>query len=97
MLLSNIIKNAIKYTGKGGKVELKLKKNKLTITDNGIGIAPKDLDNIFERFFQGENARSFEGYGIGLSLAKKIADANSWKLSVSSELGIGTTFTICFS
>ncbi|NDK09323.1 HAMP domain-containing histidine kinase [Candidatus Gracilibacteria bacterium] len=96
VLLSNIIKNAIRYTPEFGKIELKLKKNVLSISDNGPGISQKDQSKIFERFYQGAGSRNGEGYGIGLSLVKKIAELNGWKITIKSEEGKGTTFFITF-
>lgn len=96
VLLSNIIKNAIKYNIQGGKVIISRSKNILTIADTGIGISREEQEKIFERFYQVKKIRSEEGFGIGLSLVKKIADANAWKISVQSERGKGTSFTIVF-
>ena len=94
--MSNIIKNAIKYNIQGGKVIISRSKNILTIADTGIGISREEQEKIFERFYQVKKIRSEEGFGIGLSLVKKIADANAWKISVQSERGKGTSFTIVF-
>lgn len=96
MLLWNIIKNAIKYNKKGGKIYISLTKNILSIEDTGIGIAEKYREKIFERFFQVTQVRSEEWFWIGLSLVKKIADANTWKIEVESTQGEGTLFKIFF-
>ncbi len=96
VLLSNIIKNAIRYTPVWGKIELKIKKNTLSIADNGLWISQSDKEKIFERFYQASSSRNGEGYWIGLSLVKKIADSNNWKLRVESELGKWTTFFVTF-
>ena len=57
----------------------------LHICDRGIAIPPEEQEKIFDRFYQSEQVRSKEGLGIGLSLVKKIADANNWKIEVKSE------------
>ena len=75
---------------------LKLEKNILSITDTGKGIPKEEQEKIWERFFQGSVARSGEGFGIGLSLVKKIADNHGWQLRVKSEEGKGTTFQVVF-
>jgi len=62
ILLSNLFQNAIKYNTKGGKVTLKLEKNILSITDTGKGIKKEEQEKIWERFFQGQDARSGEGF-----------------------------------
>lgn len=62
VLLSNIIKNALKYTPAGGKVHISLSKNVLTIQDSGIGMTQEEQEKIFERFYQGQNVRSKEGF-----------------------------------
>ena len=96
ILLSNIIKNAIKYNKRWGIVEIFFDKNVLVIRDTGKGISLEDQAKIFERFYQWSEARSEEGFWIGLALVKKIADANNWKIQVKSEIGKGTDFRISF-
>lgn len=96
LLLSNLIKNAIKYTPKWGKVEVSYKKSTLSISDTGVWIPEEEKDKIFERFYQGSQARTAEWYGIGLSLVKKIADGNAWRIEVDTAVDTGTTFRIIF-
>ena len=93
--------NAVKYTPAGGKISVASKivgkKISLAISDSGIGIAPQNLSKIFDRFFRidSENLVSeANGSGLGLSIAKWIADSHGIKISVASELGHGTTFTL---
>lgn len=95
-LVSILIDNAIKY-GEGKEVSVSLSNKTLKITDHGIGIHEKDLPHIFDRFFRGDKARSHDGYGLGLSIAKQIADNHKVRIKVKSKLGFGTTFKVIFS
>jgi two-component system, OmpR family, sensor histidine kinase ArlS len=94
----NIIENAIKYTQKGFvSISLLKIENKINIeiTDSGVGISKDKIDKIFERFFRIENpAYESQGYGIGLSISKKIIELHNGKIKVVSKLEKGTTFLI---
>lgn len=96
MLLANILSNAIKYTPENGEVDISLTKNILSIKDTWQGMSQQEQEKMFTRFYQGSAARSWEGFGIGLSLVKKIADTNGWKLKVKSEVWKGTSFEVVF-
>ena len=99
-LLTNLVDNAIKYTGEGGKVTVHLKSvgqmASIEVEDSGIGISPEDTARIFERFYRVDRARSRDvgGTGLGLAIVKHIAQAHSGTVSVNSQLGKGTTFTV---
>jgi signal transduction histidine kinase len=102
-ILTNLVTNAIKFTPSGGEVTIgsDLVHNGsvvLWVRDTGIGIAPENVEKIFEPFTQIEGAlnRSFEGVGLGLSIAMHLARAHGGDLTVESELGKGTTvrFTV---
>ena len=99
-IIINIVSNAIKYTGEGGKIRLLLKdagdKVEITVADNGIGIPKEDLPRLFERFYRVEKARSSDkgGTGLGLAIAKEFALAHGGDIRVASEFGKGTVFTI---
>ena len=100
-MLRVFLDNAVKYTPEGGRISVAPKivgeKISLTISDSGIGIAPENLNKIFDRFFRidSENLVSAaNGSGLGLSIAKWIADSHGIKISVDSTLGKGTTFTL---
>ena len=93
--------NAVKYTPEGGSIKVSSaidgKKIFLSISDTGIGIAPENLDKIFERFIRIDSedlVSEVKGSGLGLSIAKWIAESHDIKISVASELGEGTTFTL---
>ncbi|MCD4670263.1 MAG: HAMP domain-containing histidine kinase [Actinomycetia bacterium] len=96
-----LLDNAIKYTPSGGKITITAKSNNgramLEIKDSGIGIEGKDLPHIFNRFYRADRSRSktgASGFGLGLSLAKKIAEDHKGMISASSEPGAGTVFTV---
>lgn len=102
LILENIIGNAIKYTGDNSKVQIALipsgSKTICTVQDEGIGIKKEDLDKLFNNFFRSEalNHKNIPGNGLGLSIAKKAADAIGAGIAVESGLNQGTTFTISF-
>ena len=102
LILDNIIGNAIKYSKAGSTVSITntLLDTKLVckVRDEGIGIKKEDLDKLFNHFFRSDalNHKNIPGNGLGLSIAKKAADAIHAEIHAESELGVGTTFTIHF-
>ncbi|NLJ58950.1 MAG: HAMP domain-containing histidine kinase, partial [Tissierellia bacterium] len=94
----NLIINAIYYTKPGGKVFVELKSTNnmayITITDTGVGIAPKDIDKIFNRYYKVSGIEKHQSTGLGLSIAQEIIKQHHGNISVSSRLGKGTTFTV---
>ncbi len=97
--LSNILKNAIKFSeNKEVVCELFCTASgvSISIKDNGIGIEPKDLQNIFQPFYRAANSFKHPGTGIGLSLAEKIIRLHNGKIEVTSALNKGTVFTVTF-
>ena len=97
--VSNIVKNCLEHTNDGGKIIIASDStnlyNKLTISDNGCGIAKEDLPHIFERFYHGKNS-SKDSVGIGLALAKTVFEKENASVSVESEQGRGSVFEIRF-
>ena len=101
-LFLNLITNAIKYTPRGGEVELQLAAEEeevsFSVRDTGIGIAAIDLPNIFDRFYRADRVRSRQsergGFGLGLSISQWIAQAHGGALTVQSRLHRGSTFTV---
>ncbi len=96
-VLNNLLSNAIKYNKPDGKVTVELGKGKLTVEDTGIGIAKEDISHIFDRFYQVDDSRSRGGFGLGLSLVRKIVDVHGWDLTVKSTEGKGSRFSISFA
>jgi signal transduction histidine kinase len=98
--LTNLVSNAIQYNQEGGSVVVSAAADNrlatLTIADTGIGIAPDDLDRIFEPFFRADPARSRDagGAGLGLSVAARIVEQHGGRIDCSSRPGAGTTMTI---
>jgi signal transduction histidine kinase len=93
----NILDNAVKYTKRGGKISLAVWKAggsaKIAVTDTGVGIPEDEKEYIFDRFYQAHKSRaSKEGFGLGLSIAKTIAEAHKGTITVESEPGKGSTF-----
>ena len=98
-ILGTLIDNAIKYSPLGGTVVIRLDGQTLSVVDQGIGIAKQDQAKIFDRFYRSDEARTRgygSGYGLGLAIAKAVADKNGYQLSVKSEAGQGSTFSLHF-
>lgn len=99
-MLLNLIDNAIKYTQKRGEISLRLEAlnslAQITVVDNGLGIPASEIPQIFNRFYRVDKARTREtgGVGLGLSIAKLIAEAHGGTISVESELNKGSAFSI---
>ncbi len=96
-LLNNLVGNALKFTPSGGRVELRAGREgeavRLSVSDTGPGIPGKDLPHVFDRFWQGAQLRH-AGAGLGLAIARGIAEAHGGTLSVESRVGEGATFTV---
>jgi signal transduction histidine kinase len=99
-LLLNLVENAVKYTPPGGEVTLSLSKKEgwvyFEVSDTGIGIPPENLPHVFDRFYRVDKARTRAqgGSGLGLSIAKWVAQAHGGAIRVSSQVGEGTTFSV---
>ncbi|MFD2370833.1 sensor histidine kinase [Brevibacillus sp. GCM10020057] len=97
---TNLISNSIKFTPSGGRLQIRLQGGErevaVHITDTGIGISPADQERVFERFFKADKSRSRTGggSGLGLSIVKKIVELHEGRITLQSELGAGTTFTV---
>ncbi len=97
-LIHILIDNAIKYSPEGGRVTVRLSVAKqtarLSVHNEGDAIPAEDLPHIFERFYRADKARGTGGYGLGLSIAKNIAEAMGGKISAESSPAHGTVFTV---
>jgi signal transduction histidine kinase len=95
--LTNVVKNCVEHAPEGGRIEIRYSANALyaeiLVSDDGAGIARRDIPNIFNRFYRGQNAGE-NSVGIGLALAKAIFNAQGGDITVASEPGEGTRFEI---
>jgi len=97
-VLTNLLSNAVKYSPKGGLISLEVKSTPAQIifivSDRGIGIPPEDLERLFDSFFRSKNVGAIAGTGLGLTIIKKCIDCQGGEISVDSQLGIGSIFTV---
>jgi signal transduction histidine kinase len=102
LAVTNLLENAIKYSEKDPKISIKIfqenREIKIQISDQGIGIPEQDLEHVFERFYTVDKARSKKlgGTGLGLSLVKTIVEKHGGRISLSSQPGVGSCFTLFF-
>ncbi len=102
-IVLNLLTNAAKYTPTGGRLELSARRSageiRITVRDNGIGIAPDRMPEMFQLFAQGERsiARSEGGLGIGLTIVQKLVEMHGGRIEAQSDgANCGSTFTVCF-
>ncbi len=98
--VENLVKNALDHTKRGGIIRVTWKRSpaflRLTVADDGRGIAPEDIHHIFKRFYRSKSSSDRQGAGLGLSLAKAIIEGQGGNLSVESSPGKGSAFHISF-
>ncbi len=96
----NLLSNAMRYTSEGGSVWVRVGRDRrnalISVQDTGMGIAKEDIPRVFSRFWRSDASRerAVGGLGVGLSLTKEIVDRHNGTISVDSEEGVGTTFTL---
>jgi signal transduction histidine kinase len=103
-VLNNLVENAIHYTAEGGEVVVSTGRQQteeetwvtVTVADSGIGIPEDELPHVFERFYRGEQPRreQISGSGLGLAIVKEIVELHGGRVTVESEVGSGSTFTV---
>jgi two-component system OmpR family sensor kinase len=97
-VLMNLLRNAIQYTPEGGELSLTFEREPgyvaIAVTDSGCGIPPSETDRIFDRFYQVDHSRAAQGSGLGLSICKWIVEAHGGTITVESEPGKGSRFTV---
>jgi signal transduction histidine kinase len=100
LALVNLLSNAVKFTDSGRRFGVQVKANEhsawVTVWDTGVGIAADQIDRIFDRFYQVEGSllRRYEGMGLGLSIVKEMIELHHGEITVQSQLGQGTAFTV---
>jgi signal transduction histidine kinase len=103
-IVLNLLSNAVKFTEPGGRIELRGYADhdddgtvvRVEVADTGIGIAPEELDRVFEPFIQvdAKLTRTREGTGLGLAISRDLARGMNGELTVESRLGVGSTFVL---
>ena len=97
-VLFNLVSNAIKYSGREGKIDIACNKSsddmKISVSDNGMGIPEGEQQHLFERFFRASNVENIQGTGLGLSIVKRYVNMLNGSISFQSKQGSGTTFNI---
>jgi two-component system phosphate regulon sensor histidine kinase PhoR len=96
-VLLNLVHNGIKFTNPGGIIRVTATADEsdliVTVSDTGVGIAPDELERVFERFFKSDKARRSDGTGLGLAIAKHIVQSHGGSISAQSTPGVGSSFT----
>jgi two-component system cell cycle sensor histidine kinase PleC len=98
-VLVNLLSNALKFTPKGGRVEVRAEPEgdgvRLTVADTGVGIAPEDVARLFDKYEQARSraTRGEKGTGLGLYITRQLVELHGGEIQVTSELGRGSTFS----
>ena len=96
VVMRNLVHNAIKFSQENGTVCVVLTDDYFSVRDTGVGMSPDVLERIFNRFFKADPSRSDTGFGLGLTILKRIVDLHRWQITVKSAPGAGSTFTLWF-
>jgi two-component system phosphate regulon sensor histidine kinase PhoR len=101
IVIKNLIENAVKYSPRGGRVRVAIEENglyaRIRVRDSGYGIKPEEKSKIFDEFYRSKSKLTADipGTGLGLCLVKKLLDLQDGSVSVESEYGKGSEFTVC--
>lgn len=99
-LIANLVDNALKFTSENGSIVIQLTESAeeilLSVSDTGCGIPPEECKKVFKRFYRADTSRNLPGNGLGLAMVRAIATAHGGFVSLSSEVGKGSTFTVHF-
>lgn len=97
-VIGNLVANAIKFSDQGGAVEISAHRDadevSVEVRDHGMGIPAEEISNLFQRFFRASTASRTEGTGLGLVISKELVELHDGRISVASEVGTGSTFTL---
>ncbi len=98
IVLGNLIRNAMLYTNEGG-VTITISKKAVTVSDTGVGMSADQTRKIFRPYYRGQqnDGQERQGYGVGLTIVKRLSSRFDWDIAVESEVGQGTTFTLSFN
>jgi len=92
-MFGNIIRNAILYTSEGS-VDITLTKNSVLVKDSGEGMARQQVKHVFKPYYRGKS--DSHGYGVGLTIVKRLSDRFNWPINIKSAIGTGTSIEILF-